>query len=183
MKKKILVYGVMLLVFSIVSVNAVNISDEEFMEANNECLENISIVKKSVKKFPEGTIIKVSEDDTYILDNPSYTGNYYFVKGNVGNLGRNLLSKIEYKGETYYYLESQLPAALVRNYNTCKELLPFYFPVGNYYDVNYYEITFIPKNAILEYDAKNKTLKVLPQDDKLVKELLEIIKQKKNNKK
>ena len=175
MKKKVLVYIIMSAFIFLAPLNAnMNI---DFKKLTSECLANIAQVKSSAKKFPVGKIIKVSEDDKYLLDNPHYTGNHYLVKGDVVG---NLSDRVVYKGEVYCYVESQLSAMNpIMTDGKCKELLPFHFS----FIPDYYNVISIPTNAILEYDAKNKTLKVLPQDDKLVKELLKIIEKKKNNSK
>ena len=189
MKKKVLFYSIIILFTSVVSLNALYISEEQFKKAESECFSNIEATKASVKKFPEGKIIKVSEADRYyVLDNPKYTGNHYFIKCDTSN--KNFIKRciysvdgeaIEYKGEKYFYIESQLSETLrvILGEGKCYELL--HCDTSTF--AVYYYVSDIPKNAILEYDKENKTLKVLPQNEKLVKELLEIVKKKKSNKK
>ncbi|MBO4708010.1 MAG: hypothetical protein J5594_05605 [Elusimicrobiaceae bacterium] len=189
MKRKVLVYSIMILFTSVLSLNALYISEEQFKKAESECLSNIAGVKKSVKKFPVGKIIKISEADNYYLFGGANTGNHYFLKCDPSNRYFKLCFysigvdepeyKIEYQGETYFYVESQLSDSLRAIDGECYEILQFdkSGPADHYY------VSDIPKNAILEYDVKNKTLKVLPQNEKLVKELLEIVKKKKSNKK
>ena len=171
MKTKIALFSVLIIFATLLPANALY---EDFKKLDAECLATIAKTKKSIKKFPAGKIIEPSKDDNYVLDNPHYTGKYYFVKGEVGDPSDGIV----YKDEVYFYVQSQLPAMNpLMTGGKCKELLPFKFS----FIPTYYDVKGIPTNAILEYNKEDNTLKVLKKDSKLFNNLLKIVKAKRQS--
>lgn len=171
MKTKTLIFSILIIFATLLPANALY---EDFKKLDAACLTTIAKTKRSIKKFPAGKIIEPSKDDNYVLDNPHYTGKYYFVKGNIGDPSDGIV----YKDEVYFYVQSQLPAMNpLMTGGKCKELLPFNFS----FIPTYYEVMNIPTNAILVYDKEENSLRVLPKNKKLFNDLLKIVKAKRSN--